>query len=297
MSKGLFITGTDTGVGKTRVTAVLAVALRRCGWRVGVMKPVETGCLIVTETCPRKEQYHSNEDKQAQSDRERENLVGVEPCADPGHPPTNTIVGVEPSQPLQQQSTNSTTPQSSYPAPFLHAQDSHFLRQISGCTAPPEFVTPYMFREPLAPAIAAQHEGQEIDLDHIVRCYNALSAEHDIVLVEGAGGLLVPLTRQENFLDLAVRLDLPVLVVARNILGTINHTALTVTVASQRCRVIGIVLNSVAAEAQDVSQSSNAEALRMWGRAPLLGQLPYVPEITRESLLKQSECIDISAIL
>ena len=171
------------------------------------------------------------------------------------------------------------------------------MRQISGCTAPPEFVTPYMFREPLAPAIAAQHEGQEIDLDHIVRCYNALSAEHDIVLVEGAGGLLVPLTRQENFLDLAVRLDLPVLVVARNILDTINHTALTVTVASQRCRVIGIVLNSVAAEAQDVSQSSNAEALRMWGRAPLLGQLPYVPEITRESLLKQSECIDISAIL
>src|SRR5216110_320119 len=122
MSKGLFITGTDTGVGKTRVTAVLAVALRRCGWRVGVMKPVETGCLIVTETCPRKEQYHSNEDKQAQSDRERENLVGVEPsadpshpptnaivgvepCADPGHPPTNAIVGIEPSQPLQQQST------------------------------------------------------------------------------------------------------------------------------------------------------------------------------------------------
>src|SRR5215468_4209003 len=98
-AKGLFITGTDTGVGKTRVTAVLSVALQQQGLRVGVMKPVETGC-----------------------------LVGADP------------------------------------APML-AQDSYFLRQISGCTAPPEVVTPYMFRAPLAPAIATQHEWQEINLD------------------------------------------------------------------------------------------------------------------------------------
>jgi dethiobiotin synthetase len=227
-AKGLFITGTDTGVGKTRVTAVLAVALRQYGLRVGVMKPVETGCV--------------EEDGQ------------------------------------------------------LLAQDSFFLRQISGCTALPEIVTPYMFREPLAPAIAAQHEGQEIDLDHIARCYEKLAAEHDIVLVEGAGGLLVPLTRQESFLDLATRLDFPILVVARNILGTINHTALTVTVASQCCRVIGIVLNTIAAEVQDASQTSNAEALQVWGGAPLVGQVPYVSEITVESLLKQGEGIDFAAI-
>src|SRR5579864_6878468 len=169
-AKGLFITGTDTGVGKTRVTAILAVALRQRGLRVGVMKPVESGCLV------------------------------------------------ENGQ--------------------LLAQDSHFLRQISGCTAPPEIITPYMFREPLAPAIAAQHAGQEIDLDHIAYCYEMLAAEHDIVLVEGAGGLLVPLTRQQNFLDLAARLNLPILVIARNVLGTINHTALTVIVASQRCQVL-----------------------------------------------------------
>jgi dethiobiotin synthetase len=124
-----------------------------------------------------------------------------------------------------------------------------------------------------------------------------LAAEHDIVLVEGAGGLLVPLTKQENFLDLAARLDLPMLVVARNILGTINHTALTVTVASQRCRVLGIVLNTLTAEVQDASQASNAEALQIWGRAPLLGVLPYVPEVTPESLLKQSESIELEAIL
>jgi dethiobiotin synthetase len=228
-AKGLFITGTDTGVGKTRVTAILALALRQCGLHVGVMKPVETGCLV------------------------------------------------ENGQ--------------------LLVQDSHFLRQISDCTAPPDIVTPYTFREPLAPAIAAQHTGQEIHLDHIAHCYEKLAAEHDIVLVEGAGGLLVPLTRQQNFLDLTARLDLPILVVARNILGTINHTALTVIVASQRCRVLGIILNTVTAEAQDASQASNAEALQIWGRAPLLGVIPYAPEVTPESLLEQSEHIYLSIIL
>src|SRR5215470_11413648 len=97
-AKGLFITGTDTGVGKTQITAILAVALRQRGLRVGVMKPAETGCSLVYGR--------------------------------------------------------------------LQPQDSLFLRQISGCTAPPELVTPYTFRAPLAPALAAQYEGQLVDLSH-----------------------------------------------------------------------------------------------------------------------------------
>lgn len=228
-ARGLFITGTDTGVGKTQVTAVLAVALQSRGFHVGVMKPAETGC------------------------------------------------------PVQQG--------------HLMPQDSLFLRQISGCRAPQELVTPYTFLEPLAPAVASQHEGQEIDIAHLVHCYELLANEHDIVLVEGAGGLLVPLTRQASFLDLAACLELPVLVVARNILGTINHTALTVIVASQCCRVLGTVLNTLSPEVEDESQASNMEALQIWGRAPLLGVLPYSPERAPESLLAQSTHIDLTTIL
>lgn len=227
-AQGLFITGTDTGVGKTRVAATLIVALKSRGLRVGVMKPAETGCLI----------------KEGR----------------------------------------------------LHAQDSHFLRQISGSTAPQKLITPYVLREPLAPAFAAQYEGQAIDLDHIVRCYNELASEHDVLLVEGAGGLLVPLTEQKSFLDLAILLNLPLLVVARNSLGTINHTALTVMVASQYCRVSGIILNNPS-EVEDASRASNAMALRLWGRAPLLGELPYMQDCDPESLLRQSESIYMSALL
>ena len=227
--RGLFITGTDTGVGKTQVTAILALAFRQSGMRVGVMKPVETGC------------------------------------------------------PLEHGQ--------------LQPQDSLFLRQIVGCTAPQELVTPYAFLKPLAPAVAAEDEGQEIDLDRIAVCYAKLAAEHDLVLVEGAGGLLVPLNAHQTFLDLVAKLDLPLLIVDRNILGTLNHTALTATVAAQRCHVLGTILNTLDPELRDESQASNAESLRRWGQAPLLGLVSYTAARTPESLLRQSEGIDLSAIM
>jgi len=132
---GIFITGTNTGVGKTVVTAALTLALRDRGLRVGVMKPAETGC-------PEEE-------------------GGLQP------------------------------------------QDALFLRGISGCETPLEVINPYALREPLAPALAAEFDGVQIDLAHIRASYRRLENEHDIVLVEGAGGLLVPLTSSATMLDLA----------------------------------------------------------------------------------------------
>jgi dethiobiotin synthetase len=224
MNRGCFITGTDTGVGKTVVTAALAATLRRQGLRVGVMKPVETGCPL-------------------------EN----------GH---------------------------------LSPQDACFLRMASGCAAPPELVTPYTFAKPLAPAIAAELAGITINIEHIRDCYERLLALHDIVLVEGAGGLLVPLTDHLCMHDIAVELGLPVLIVARNILGTINHTALTVTVARERSQVLGIILNSVQpSDPFDPALQTNQEALRRWGKAPFCCQLPYVPALSQEALPSLGELL------
>ena len=230
MSKGYFITGTDTGVGKTVVTALLASMLRQRGLCVGVMKPVETGC-------PREGDH-------------------------------------------------------------LAPQDSLFLRQISGCTAPQDLVTPYTFAEPLAPAIAAELAGITIEMKHIRRCYEQLLAEHDIVLVEGAGGLLVPLTAQLSMHDIAVELDLPVLIVACNRLGAINHTALTVTVARERSHVLGIVLNHIQApDADDLARQTNVDALRRWGKAPLLCQVPYMPTLAPDAFDSCVEQLAFDALL
>lgn len=228
MNKGCFITGTDTGVGKTIVTAALACALCNRGLRVGVMKPVETGC------------------------------------------------------PLE--------------GGRLLPQDSLFLRHISGCRAAEELVTPYAFPEPLAPAIAAELAGVTIDMHHICQCYERLCSEHDIVLVEGAGGLLVPLTQQLTMHDMAIALDLPVLVVARNILGTINHTALTVTVARARSQVLGIVLNHTQLS-DELAVRTNADALRRWGKAPFLRGFSYSQKIDKDVLYSLGEQLDINGLL
>lgn len=228
MSLGLFITGTDTEVGKTVVTGALAAALAGRGLRVGVMKPAESGC---------------------------PSLEGR-----------------------------------------LMPQDALFLKAMSGCTAPLELINPYAFVPPLTPALAAEMAGVTIEIDHIRACYRQLAATHDIVLVEGAGGLLAPLTAELSMHDLATALDLPLLIVARNILGVINHAALTVTVARQTVPVVGIILNNHRPTDQQAEQS-NAESLRRWGRAPLLGQFPYTPSLERDQLGPLGETIDIDRLL
>lgn len=226
-ARGLFITGTDTGVGKTLVTAILATILRQQGMKVGVMKPFETGFTDLQDP----------------------------------------------------------------------ARDALVLQKAAECTADLAVITPYLFAAPLAPVVAAELVGCQIDLQHVVHCYEQLTATHDIVLVEGAGGLLVPITEQESFLDLAALLDLPIVVVARNMLGTINHTALTVSAAAQRCTVRGIIINTLEPRQIEPSQQYNVDALRRWGRAPLLGIVPFAQDREQSTLLQLGANLDLAAIL
>lgn len=184
----LFVTGTDTGVGKTFVACALAAGLRARGRRVGVMKPVETG-------------------------------VDGEP------------------------------------------EDALRLRAAAGDPAPLADVCPYRFRAPLAPSVAARLEGVPIDVDRLATLLRRRASEADVLLVEGAGGLLVPLGARETWLDFAARLEMPLLLVGANRLGTINHCALTARVAaSAGTTVRGFVL-SQPDPATDPSAATNAEEI------------------------------------
>jgi dethiobiotin synthetase len=207
--KGLFVTGTDTGVGKTLVTGGLAACFREAGRSVGVMKPAETGC----------------------------------------RPHRGTRM----------------------------APDAGFLRQMAGTTDPLEQIAPYRLLAPLAPQVAAQREGIRIRVSRILSRYRGIASRHDLTLVEGAGGLLVPYTARSRTLELIVRLDLPVLVVARTGLGTLNHTLLTLDVlARSRVRVLGVILNN-ADGSHGPAERTNPETLRRWTRVPLLGTIPHRP--------------------
>jgi dethiobiotin synthetase len=208
MGAGIFITGTDTGVGKTLFAASLAASLRERGYRVGVMKPVETGCV------------------------EREGM--------------------------------------------LFPDDAARLKAASGCSEAIETICPYRFAEPLAPSVAAERAGRMVDIDHLLAVYQSISAAHDVTLVEGAGGLMVPLLPSYTYADLARVLKLPLLAVAANRLGMINHLLLSLEHASCKgLQVLGYVLNRVSNETS-VAAETNREAMLGLTAVPCLGDFPFV---------------------
>lgn len=202
--RGLFVTGTDTGVGKTLVAAGLLRYARRLGLVPIPFKPVETGC-------------------------------------DP--------------DPL----------------------DALSLWRAAEPPVPPRDVCLYAFRLPAAPALAAQAEAQPIQVDHIVARAAQLAAFGDLLIVEGAGGLLVPYAGSTTAADLAAQLGLPLLIVARTALGTINHTALTIAEARHRGLAIAGTILSRVSETLAPHEPANADLIAaVTGDRPL-GTLPFLP--------------------
>jgi dethiobiotin synthetase len=208
MGSGIFITGTDTGVGKTLFAASLAAYLSGLGYRIGVMKPAETGC------------------------EERDGK--------------------------------------------LIPEDAVRLKEASGSAEPLEKICPYRLPEPLAPSIAAARAGVKIDIDHLMMIYDDISSKHDLTLVEGAGGLMVPLLPSYTYADLARVLKLPVIVVAANKLGAINHLLLTLEHASCKgLTVLGYVFNRVSNE-NSLAAATNREVLSGLTGFQCLGELPFL---------------------
>jgi len=211
---GLFVTATDTDVGKTVVTSALAVELRRQspGMRLGVCKPFATGCR-----------------------RDREGLVNP---------------------------------------------DAEALAHFADCRAPLEVINPLRFRQPLAPAVAAEQSGETIDWPALCQSLSRLDREHEALLIEGVGGVLVPLDPADpqcTVLSLMRALGYPALIVARAGLGTLNHTAMTARLLEQAgVSVAGIVINGYptdAAEA-DPSVASNRRWLTRMTGLPVLATVP-----------------------
>lgn len=206
MKRGIFITGTDTGVGKTIVAATLARLLRMRGLNVGVMKPVTSGC---------REENGS-----------------------------------------------------------LISDDAQLLCQAAGVVCSDD-VTPYLLREPVAPAEAAKQDGVRIDFARIRESFDRLAATHDFMIVEGAGGLMVPLAGGLLVADLVKQLELPLLVVARPNLGTINHTVLTCFAAQQmELSVAGVIINNYPV-APDLAERSASHHIGSLCGAAVLGIWPH----------------------
>ncbi len=199
---GLFVTGTDTGVGKTVVACALAEQLRARGVDVGVMKPIETG-------------------------------VGSQ-------------------GPL----------------------DAIALAEAADVRDAMELICPIRLALPAAPAVAADAERRDIDLAVIRAAFDTLRSRHECVIAEGAGGLLVPISASFMMADLARDLALPLLVVTRGRLGTVNHTLLTLEVAAGRGLPVAGVVLSYGPIPLSSADLANLSILRKLLGARLLGEIP-----------------------
>lgn len=154
--------------------------------------------------------------------------------------------------------------------------DVDALIAASGTREAFEKVCPYLYRDPLAPSVAAEREGRRVDVAGAARAVRAMAARHDVTIVEGAGGLLVPLTKTETFGDFAKRVKMPLLIVARPALGTLNHTRLTVEAARARgLEVLGVVVNHAQAGMTGLAERTNLEVLAEHAGTRLLAVVPY----------------------
>ncbi len=204
---GFFITGTDTGVGKTFVACALIHALQQRGLTVAPMKPVSAGTIDID------------------------------------------------AEPMN--------------------EDVAMLLEATGHRYPPNIVNPYCFKEAIAPHIAARHEGVVIDLAVIQAAYRNLASGADVVIVEGAGGFLVPLSDSESMALIPAALQLGVILVVGMRLGCLNHALLT----QEAIRSRGLTLAGWVANTPGEIMSAHEENLATLTRmidAPLIGSLSHV---------------------
>jgi dethiobiotin synthetase len=224
--RGLFVTGTDTGVGKTVVAGAILAALRVGGKRVAAYKPVVTG---------------------------------LDDAARPGWPP-----------------------------------DHELLAAAAGTRA--SAVTPHGFGPAVSPHLAAELAGVELDVDAMVVAASAAAAEADadVLVVEGVGGLLVPLTRDDTVRDLARALAFPVVVAARPGLGTISHTLLTLEAARTGGLAVAGVVMTPWPDEPSVMQRSNRETVARLGGVDV-AVLPSLPDGSPASLSAGGATLPVSA--
>ncbi len=217
-NRGLFVTGTDTQVGKTTVTAALGIALQRMELNIGVMKPIETGI--------------------------DSGLAG------------------EPN-------------------------DGTRLHQLLAPKELKDLVTPYRFKKALAPLDAARQANATVQFEVIADAYHTLAARHEYMLVEGVGGVMVPLTEQYDVRDLIKFLQLPCILVSRSALGTVNHTRLTLAaLRDDGIPILGIILNETRPPTgladHRIQQESTVKLLRQLCKVPIFGPIPYQTHLEQD---------------
>ncbi|MGZ4160236.1 MAG: dethiobiotin synthase [Neobacillus sp.] len=178
------------------------------------------------------------------------------------------------------------------------ASDTSLLKQLSQTSLSFEEITPFEFKEPLAPYVAGKLEGKIVGIEEVLRHWEEIKRKHEFFIVEGAGGISVPLGEHFLVSDLMKALQLPIVIVARPNLGTVNHIFLTVHYAkSLGLTVAGIVINGIS-DHPDLAEKTNPKLIEELCGVPILGITPKLKEITKENIKKMvKEHIDVKLLI
>jgi dethiobiotin synthetase len=215
--KVIFITATDTNVGKTIATFVLGVLLKRQGHTIGVMKPVQ--------------------------------------CA---------------------------------------GGDASFLKKALETGDDLNLINPCFAPEPLSPHLAFRRAGKKVEIARIKKAFKVLKARHDVLLVEGAGGLMVPLTDHYYTADLIRDLNAEIIIVSRLGLGTINHTLLTINQAkTYGLKIKGIVFSETKKGRKTMAEQTNPSEIARLSGIKVLGTIPYLKTFTTKEVLRRCQHIAV----
>ena len=158
-------------------------------------------------------------------------------------------------------------------------EDYKYLKKMSGSEDPDDWICPYRFTEALAPAVAAERAGVEIDWCRMTDCFESIATRHNFMIVEGSGGLLVPLAPGKTNIDLIHECEFPVLLVARLGLGTLNHTLLSLEcLQSHKIPCAGIILNQLT-PTTGIAEETNPDVLKKMSPISVLGIVPFMKNL------------------
>lgn len=168
---------------------------------------------------------------------------------------------------------------------ILLPSDGIFLKNVSSMNEKINTITPCMYEKPLSPLAASEIEDKEVDLPRIMQAYKDLSGRYDVIIVEGIGGLSVPISRNYFVSDLVAEMALPLIIVARPTLGTINHTLLTIHYAiSKELAIAGVIINFSSEPENDIAEETNKKTLKLVTEVPIIGTFPYIYDFEEETL-------------
>ena len=156
------------------------------------------------------------------------------------------------------------------------SQDARFLKKAAGVSDDLNLINPVCLKPPLAPWVASKITKTPIELNKVWRAYKILSDRHSLMIVEGIGGLMVPIRKNFFVADMVKKLKLPIVIVSSQVLGTINHTLLTVMAAKYyKIKILGIVMNNISGLNDSILKETNTRAIEDLCKVKIIGELPF----------------------